>query len=311
MRLFHTLDFFHIRWLFAFAFLFFLSFPPSESLAFSPETNVPNGKIGNTLCLNASAGDAAIYKHIEDVFGRGAVEAPSDDVYSPPRQHITVQRGDKLVGDYFAILAIEPTDVNFNKIAKSKGGDRSRTEIKVAPGSGPQSKFHAKEGDRFTYSWRFKVSPDMRFSKRFTHFHQIMAHGGKLSNFPLITFTARSDGKLSIHYTQHPFKSRPNTIALGSIELAKVAGEWLDVREKILFSNTGSYHLDIYDEKENVVLSIDRPQLDMWRLGATHMRPKWGIYRRHDPALNQNIADYAYFANFSVTKGDEPSSSCR
>ncbi|WP_421793337.1 hypothetical protein [Hydrocarboniphaga effusa] len=278
---------------------------------------LPNGVIGNTLCLNADLGpEDRLYSRIESVLGKGAVEAPSDSVYKPIRPHVRVGSEDSEVKNYFAILALEPTDVNLDRVPFSQGSDRSRTEIKIAPGSGPQARFHAREGDTYIYSWRFKIAPGMRFSSAFTHLHQIMAQAGPLAGRPLITFTARADRYLSVIYYetrvagQSPKHSRLTT--LGRVPLAKVMGSWIDVEEKVYYSLTnGKYEVTIRDLSGNNLLSIKKSDLSTWRQGANHMRPKWGIYRKHDAALNQNIEDYVYFANFAITRGNSPDSTCR
>lgn len=272
---------------------------------------LPNGVIGNTLCLNADP-DAGLqlYSRIESIFGKGAVEAPSDTVYSPPQPHVIAEQGED--GPYFAVLAIEPTDVNLDRRSLAKGGDRSRTELKIAPGRGPQAQFQAREGDTFVYTWRFKISPQMRFSRGFTHLHQIMASGKETAGSPLITFTARADGRLHILHSDIGRKRPKKAVELGQMEFASLAGAWLDVREEVLYSEkNGHYKLLVRDSTGKELLSIDKLGLSMWRPGAESMRPKWGIYRKHDAKLNQHRTDYVYFANFGITRGSTPGSSCR
>ena len=99
--------------------------------------------------------------------------------------------------------------------------------------------------------------------------------------------------------------------ALGSMSLDGIPGQWVDVREEITCSNTvGRYQLTIRDQAGGVALAINTSGLETWRTGADHMRPKWGIYRRHHASLNQNIDDYVYFANFAVMRGSHPDSTC-
>jgi hypothetical protein len=278
---------------------------------------LPNGVIGNTLCLNADPASAdRLYSRIESVLGKGAVEAPSDSVYKPTRLHVRVGNEDSEVKSYFAVLALEPTDVNLDKVPFSQGGDRSRTEIKIAPGNGPQARFHAREGDTYIYSWRFKIAPGMRFSSAFTHLHQIMAQAGPLAGRPLITFTARADRYLSILYYETHIAAQSHKhsrlITLGRVPLARIIGTWVDVEERIYYSATdGKYEVTIRDLSGDNLLSVRKADLSTWRQGANHMRPKWGIYRKHSAALNQNIEDYVYFANFAITRGNSPDSMCR
>jgi hypothetical protein len=273
-----------------------------------------NGVVGNTLCLNADPREAlGTYALIESVLGSGAIEAPSDAVSNPKRPHIISMPGDGFVGPYFSFLANEPNDVNLDLVPISEGGDRSRTEIKLAPSSGgAHHNFKAREGDTFIYTWRFKMNPNMKFSPSFTHLHQIKAFGGDFSSAPLITFTPLSSGQLEVRYMGDG-KSESSTYSkLQAISLSGVSGQWLDVREQITFSNTvGRYRLSIIDQQGQQLINIDRSGLELWRKGADHMRPKWGIYRKHHPALNQNSDDIVDFANFAITRGSNPDSTCR
>jgi hypothetical protein len=96
------------------------------------------------------------------------------------------------------------------------------------------------------------------------------------------------------------------------MSLTGVPGQWMDVREEITYSNTvGRYKLTIRDQNGNLALSVDQSGLQMWRTGSDHMRPKWGIYRKHSASLNQNIDDYLYLANLAITNGSTPASTCR
>jgi Polysaccharide lyase len=289
--------------------------PASASSASSTSMPAgPNGVIGNTLCLNArSASSADVVPHIEKIFGTGAVESPSDTVYEPARPHVLEVADDGTVGPHFAILAIEPTDVNQDMVPITRGGDRSRTEIKIAPSNGGiHEKFKARDGDTFVYTWRFRISPTMKFASSFTHIHQIKANGGSFADPPLITFTPLANGNMEIRHVGDMQKDSTTSTKLGTMSLTGMSGQWLEAREEITFSNTvGRYQLTIRDQSGTTKLNIDKSGLQLWRTGADHMRPKWGIYRKHDPALNQNVADAVYFANLGATRGSTPSSNCR
>jgi hypothetical protein len=296
--------------------------PSSDGHAAAPSSNAssattyagPNGVVGNTLCLNArNPNNGGVVQHIEKIFGAGAVESPSDTVYEPARPHVVEVADDGIVGPHFAILAIEPTDVNQDMVPILRGGDRSRTEIKIAPSNGGMhEKFKARAGDTFVYSWRFRISPRMKFASSFTHIHQIKANGGSFADPPLITFTPLANGNMEIRHVGDMQKDSSTSTKLGAMSLEGMAGQWLEVREEITFSNTnGRYQLAIQDQRGKAKLNIDKSGLQLWRTGADHMRPKWGIYRKHDTALNQNVADAIYFANLGVTRGSEPGSNCR
>jgi hypothetical protein len=276
-----------------------------------------SGVVGNTLCVNARAtqGDtnSTTYAHIEKLLGTGAVESPSDSVYQPVRPHVFEVAGDGPVGAHFAMIAIEPTDVNQDMVKLADGGDRSRTEIKIAPSiGGAHEPFKAREGDTFSYAWRFRIAPEMKFSSSFTHIHQIKAQGGKFSDPPLITFTPLANGKMDVRHVGDNQKDAALSTTIGTVPLAAVQGQWIDAKQDITFSNTqGRYALTLRNQKNEIILNIEKNGLSLWRTGADHMRPKWGIYRKHHVALNQHIADTIYFANLAITRGSKPDSNCR
>ncbi|MFZ6639617.1 heparin lyase I family protein [Undibacterium sp. TC4M20W] len=276
-------------------------------------TDATSGITGNTLCLNAQKpGGTDTYTRIENVFGKGAVEAPSDTHYAPARPHI-IEAGDDVVPAYFAVLAIDPTDVNLDGKTIAEGSDRSRTEIKIAPSlMGMHQAFKARENNSFVYSWRFKIDAGMKFSPSFTHIHQIKAYGGRYAEPPLITFTPLASGRMEVRQIDDLKNDGGVYHVLGTVALSQMQGQWIDVREQITFSNSaGRYQLSMRGQDDKPVLEIDSTGLQLWRTGADHMRPKWGIYRKHHAMLNQDKDDYVYFANLGITRGGQPDSSCR
>lgn len=273
----------------------------------------PVGVVGKTLCVNARAAPVTnTYAHIESILGIGAVESPSDSQYVPPRPHIA-ERSDAVVGPYFAFLAIEPTDVNQDLMTLADGGDRSRTEIKIAPSKGGiHDTFKAREGETFTYTWRFRIDPAIKFSPSFTHIHQLKAFGGGYADPPLITFTPLASGQLEIRHVGDAQKGASNARVIGAAPLVPLIGQWLDVTETVTFSNTaGRYALRIRDPRGQNVLEVVEGGLSLWRTGADHIRPKWGIYRRHHAMLNQHIDDFVHVANIGITRGERADSNCR
>ncbi len=64
--------------------------------------------------------------------------------------------------------------------------DRIRTELTVTD-STPPSYLGARDGDTFTYSWKFKLDSNYLANPSFCHIHQIKAVGGD-DGAPIITF---------------------------------------------------------------------------------------------------------------------------
>ena len=273
------------------------------------------GIFGNTLCLNAQgAGHAdTTYARMEALLGPGAIESPNDDVYAPARPHIQERDGDALVGPHFAFLSIEPTDVNQDLVPMDKGGDRSRTEIKLSPQiGGAHEPFKAHAEDTFVYTWRFKIPREMKFSPSFTHIHQIKATGGDFAAPPLITFTPLANGNMEFRHVGEQRRDSAVVTVLATTPLEPLVGHWVDAYEEVKYSNTdGLYKLRLRDASRKLLLSIDKTDLQMWRTGATQIHPKWGIYRKHHAALNQHTDDFLYFANFGITRGNQPGATCR
>lgn len=274
----------------------------------------PSGVVGQTLCLNAiGAGRPDTYARMESLLGAGAIESPSDTMYTPTRAHILERDGDATVGPHFAFLSIEPTDVNQDRVPLEKGGDRSRTEIKLSPiKGGVYEPFKGHEGDSFVYTWRFKIPREMKFSPSFTHIHQIKATGGDFAAPPLITFTPLANGTMEFRHVGDARRDSAVMTVLATTPLEPLVGQWVDAYEEVKFSNTdGMYKLQLRDTSGKLLFSIDRSGLQMWRTGAAQIHPKWGIYRKHNAALNQHNDDFIYFANFGITHGSIPSATCR
>lgn len=275
------------------------------TLALQAAAAVAASSAGGTVCVNPVPGQE-IYSHIEKLLGTGAVESPSDDAYLPARPHILPVPDDGIVGPHYAVIAIEPTDVNLDRVPHSAGGDRSRTEIKLAPSKGGHDVFKAREGDSFTYTWRFRIAADMRFSPSFTHLHQIKAYGGQYAEPPLITFTALANGQMEVRHVADRLKESKHTV-LGAMPLAGNQGRWLVASETIVYSNAhGRYRLAIRDMQGADLLTIAQDGLQTWRSGTEHMRPKWGIYRKHHADLNQHRADTLYLSNVCITREEAP-----
>ena len=68
---------------------------------------------------------------------------------------------------------------------------------------------------------------------------------------------------------------------LQRLPLAPFKGEWLEVREKITYTEpTGPFFIEVRRVSDGAVLLTHSAELINWRPGGTQfVRPKWGIYR--------------------------------
>src|SRR5581483_35225 len=103
------------------------------------------------------------------------------------------------------------------------------------------------------------------------------------------------------------------TITLAQVPLAPFLGQWVEAYEKITYGHSkeegattpGQYSIVINRLGDGAtLLSYSNNDLDLWRVGTTIVRPKWGIYRSLDNA--QQLRDeQVRFNNFCLAKGTD------
>ncbi|HWM69510.1 MAG TPA: carbohydrate-binding protein [Steroidobacteraceae bacterium] len=183
--------------------------------------------------------------------------------------------------------------------------DRQRLEIKTYENSPDYLK--AFLGDTVTYRWRFKLDAGFQVSPAFTHIHQIKAVGGN-DDPPVFTLSpvVLSNGS-QVFELRFDDIGDNSTTRLQRLPLAPFKGEWLEVREKITYTEpTGPYSIEIRRVSDGaVLLSYSDGALMTWRPGGTRfVRPKWGIYRNIQPANIGFLRDeQVKFDGFCLAKG--------
>jgi len=266
------------KYLVCLLFIFNISFLKSQTILKANGTEDTYQLINKHLSVNANV-----------------VETP-DCTHKDFGNHIT-QEWDKELKEYvFVFHAHLNTDND-----RCKKFDRQRTEIKTYKKS-PRDLI-ATQGDKFQYSWLFKLDSTFSPSKRFTHLHQIKAIGGPEDKMPSITFTARRKGNHT-EVLQILYAEKLDQEKLLSIDLEKIKGKWIQVEETITFEEKGkaSYDLTIIDHATNsIIIEYKNDNLRMWKTNAEVMRPKWGIYR--SILSPDNMKDEKVkFNNFSIHK---------
>lgn len=185
--------------------------------------------------------------------------------------------------------------------------DRQRNEIKTDNHS-PKSMV-AQKGETLTMSWKFKLPSGFKTTTKFSHIHQLKGIDNKDGNadvgLPLITFTARSMSsggqQLQIIYTS-PASEGSKLTYLKKLDLSSFLGEWVEVTETVCFDTEGSYSVKIKRISDGKLLvELNNQQLNLWREGATGLRPKWGLYRSFGtngelkPQLRDEVLKFADF----------------
>ncbi|MEM9387727.1 MAG: hypothetical protein AAGA68_21920 [Pseudomonadota bacterium] len=273
--------------------------PKQAPLALEVADNAVFSKL-TTRTLDADGPQLGLsaYALIRDFAGRRSIEAP--DLYAV--NHLGVEHiyedTDAAVGPHFVFVIHRDVDRDRDRVEKA---DRQRNEIKAYDKSVPALKAFANE--TLLYTWKFKINASMAVSRRFTHFFQLKAVGGRDSQ-PMLTISgAKRRGEDGIEVR--------HSAGQGGMVLARqpwrdVVGEWLDVYCRATFAESGELRLIATRLRDGaIVFDISVSALDLWRGEAANhfVRPKWGIYRSVADLGNLRAEEETVrFANFSVSK---------
>ncbi|GAD00761.1 hypothetical protein AALB_0841 [Agarivorans albus MKT 106] len=262
-----------------------------QSQALNPE----NKQVLASANLDADGPDYGqpAYQLIRQQFGKNAIESP-DRFKNDHQGELHIQEyTDKLYGPYFRFILHRDLDGN-----KGKYIDRQRNEIKVYGGSAHALKGY--QGSHFSYSWKFRVSNDMRVTNKFTHLFQLKAVGGE-DSMPIITLTGNTrNGKAGIEVRHSPLRQ---TRILARENWDLIQGEWLEAKVQAKYSELGWFSLKLVRLSDGAeIFNVREGQLDMWRgVSEQHfVRPKWGIYRSLVEANKLKPSVHVDFANFSI-----------
>ncbi|AKJ27205.1 hypothetical protein [Caldimonas brevitalea] len=233
------------------------------------------------------------YTLINRVLGGNAAETP-DCAHPRFGPHITQAHDAELGKAAFVFtLHVDPDDDRCTK------ADRQRNEIKVY---GPSDDYlKGFKGDTVTYRWRFKLDKGFQPSSSFSHIHQIKAVDGD-DGSPILTLTpraGRTDQLQLIHVDSDGDRNVLDQKALSGFK-----GRWIDAYERMTYGSNGSYTLILRNLADGKVLWRYSAKLDLWRDGASFVRPKWGLYR----SLSQRDAlrdESVRFDRFCIAKGQD------
>lgn len=256
---------------------------PTAALADIVTTIVPDGP---------NKGLTAMQIFQSSKLGSNPVDAPAeldtDPVYAA--SHV-FESYDAAVGNVFQIHA--------DAYGEYDGGnlDRQRLELKGYDSSSNDVK--AFQGERVTYHWQFRMLPGLQMSPpgNFFHVFQLKASNGD-SGAPVLTFTVGDDRLMFRH---SPIGETMDEVQLlASAPWSEVTGQWLDAT--ITVGNTDDGTLDMVLKRMSdgqTVMSFSGEHFDNWRdgqAGKTQInRPKWGIYRKIYPGMNEADVQYTGF----------------
>jgi len=162
--------------------------------------------------------------------------------------------------------------------------DRQRNEIKSATNNTTWAKVQGNYDEWQIIEWKFKLPVGFQPTSAFCHIHQLKAQDGPNNGSALITITPRANSNGTNKRIQIIHSVDGGTgVGKGTVKevpMADFEGEWVQVKEEIHYTHTGSYSCQITRIRDGkVLLTYTDSNIDMWRAGASYIRNKFGIYR--------------------------------
>ena len=162
--------------------------------------------------------------------------------------------------------------------------DRQRNEMKSRTENVEWAKVQGNWDEWQILEWKFRLPVGLQPTANFFHIHQLKAQDGPHNGAPTITITPRADSsgsnkRIQIIHSVDGRDTDKGTI-VDNVPLSEFEGEWVQVREEMHYTYDGFYSVKIIRIRDGRVL-IDHtdPNIDMWRMGSSYIRSKFGLYR--------------------------------
>lgn len=162
--------------------------------------------------------------------------------------------------------------------------DRQRNEMKSITNNSTWAKVQGNWDEWQILEWKFKLPAGFQPTSNFTHIHQLKAQDGPNNSSPVITITPRSSSsgankRIQIIHSVDGASTGKGTI-VDNVPLSEFENEWVQVREEVHYTHDGYYACRITRISDGKVLIDFRDDnIDMWRIGSSYIRSKFGIYR--------------------------------
>src|SRR5262245_2719448 len=162
--------------------------------------------------------------------------------------------------------------------------DRQRNEMKSRTDNSTWAKVQGNWDEWQMLEWKFKLPKGFQPTSNFCHIHQLKAQDGPNNGSPCITITPRanssgSNKRIQIIHSVDGANTDKGTI-VDNIPLSEFEDEWVQVREEVHYTHNGFYSVKITRISDGKVLIDFRDEnIDMWRIGSSYIRSKFGIYR--------------------------------
>jgi hypothetical protein len=167
----------------------------------------------------------------------------------------------------------------------SSTDDRQRNEMKSITNNTTWAKVQGNWDEWQILEWKFKLPAGFQPTGNFCHIHQLKAQDGPNNGAPVITITPRANGttgeskRIQVIHSVDGASTGKGTI-VDNVPLSLFEDQWVQVREVVHYTHDGFYGLTITRISDGQVLIDFRDDhIDMWRIGSSYIRNKWGIYR--------------------------------
>jgi hypothetical protein len=162
--------------------------------------------------------------------------------------------------------------------------DRQRNEMKSITNNSTWAKVQGNWDEWQILEWKFRLPVGLQPTANFFHIHQLKAQDGPNNGAPTITITPRATSagankRIQIIHSVDGRNTDKGTI-VDNVPLAEFEGEWVQVREEMHYTYDGHYAVTIRRIRDGkVLIDFTDPDIDMWRIGSSYIRSKFGLYR--------------------------------
>jgi hypothetical protein len=162
--------------------------------------------------------------------------------------------------------------------------DRQRNEMKSITNNSTWAPVQGNWDEWQILEWKFKLPAGLQPTSNFFHIHQLKGQDGPNIGNPVITITPRANSsgankRVQIIHSVDGASTGKGTI-VDNVPLSDFEDEWVQVREEVHYTHDGYYSIKITRVRDGkVLIDFKDDHIDMWRIGTSYIRSKFGLYR--------------------------------
>jgi hypothetical protein len=163
--------------------------------------------------------------------------------------------------------------------------DRQRNEMKSITNNSTWAHVQGNWDEWQILEWKFRLPAGFQPTGNFCHIHQLKAQDGPNNGAPTITITPRANSpsggnkRMQIIHSVDGASTGKGTV-VDNVPLSDFEDEWVQVREEMHYTHDGYYSIQITRIRDGkVLIDFKDGHIDMWRIGSSYIRSKFGLYR--------------------------------